>query len=40
MRLSKPIIKNVVQKVMTKYGFGHKFRALKYFEVDFLFRIP
>jgi hypothetical protein len=40
MRSLKPVIKNIVKKVMAKYGFGHKFHDLKYFEVGFLFRIP
>jgi hypothetical protein len=31
------IIKSIAQNVMAKYGFGHKFYDLKYFEVGFFF---
>ena len=37
MRFSKLIIKSNVQKQTTKYGCGHKFQGLKYFELDFLY---
>jgi hypothetical protein len=40
MRSLKHVIKNIVKKVMAKYGFGHRFHDLKYFEVGFLFHIP
>ena len=35
MRSSKNIIKNIDQKVMTKFGFECKFHDLEYFEVGF-----
>ena len=35
MRFSKLIIKTIAQKGMAKFGYGHKFHDLKYFEVYF-----
>ena len=35
MRFSKLIIKSIAQKGMAKFGYGHKFHDLKYFEVYF-----
>ena len=40
MRFSKLIIKSDAHKILTKFGFGHRFHDLKYFEVGFVFHIP
>ena len=37
MRSLKLNIKGNAQKVMAKFGFAHRFRDLKCFEVDFFF---
>ena len=37
MRSSKVIIKHNAQKHMARFGFGHKFHNLNYFDLDFFF---
>ena len=40
MRSSKLIINNNAQKQMGKYGFGHKFHDLNYFELSLFIQLP
>ena len=39
MRSSKLIVESDAQKVIAKFGFGHRFHDLKYFEVGFFFHV-
>ena len=36
MRPSNLIIKSIARKVMSKFGFGHSFHDLEYFEIGFI----